>query len=52
MEEPIENMNEKSSKKICTYLQIIAVYGEIKTFVSTQIHKCKRSVIDFLKAIC
>lgn len=42
----IKQVNKKS-QKICTYLQIIAFYREIKTFVSTQIHKCRRSVRDF-----
>lgn len=53
-----QRRNEKTSQPvkcktqtICTYLQIIAFLtrNEIKTFVSTQIHKCKRSVNRLFK---
>lgn len=39
------------TQNICTYLQIIAFLtrNQIKTFVSTQIHKCKRSVNRLFK---
>lgn len=39
------------TQNICTYLQIIAFLtrNQIKTFVLTQIHKCKRSVNRLFK---
>lgn len=50
------NENTKSTSKmqnqnICTYLQIIAFLtrNQSKTFLSTQIHKCKRSVNRLFK---
>lgn len=46
--QPVKNCK---TPNICTYLQIIAfrTRNQIKTFVSTQIHKCKRSVNRLFK---